>query len=409
MLDTNNNNPTAVTPLELDAAYSSLLHLSGQNSLDTLKAAWNYLQVYSTWCLKLPNTEASLNTYLKITNPSTYDFYPGMLEAYQKTSTASTYFINKVFPGVVGIGNDLQSFAQTAGTTADQGGIFPTITNLLNTITPTTSPADAQSILQNEILPLLEALQAMAIQNVTNAVKVGNDLATYKSDLVEADGKLTEVDNLVSTDASVSQATINKLSGGSEVVGSIAQLEALKKTEQDEYQKDVTIACTTLTYAWVIPAGLIAASVVAGVYGKKATDMLNQINDTNDLIDKDTKELATALAVHAVQSMAKEGLDSAVTYTGQAIVQATTIQNNWNTISSNLSDIQKELNNTTFGQGSNEKASGKGVINVWINQATTHWHNMIPLVNDLVAQPYIAVIPGDTSASDLLKKIQGKH
>lgn len=393
------------TPLEL--AYSSLLSLSGQSSLDTLKAAWNYLQVYSTWCQKLPNTEANLNNYLNISNPGSYDFYTGMLEAYQATSTAGNDFMNKVFPLVVGVGNALQSFAQTAGTTADQGGIFSTITNLLKTITPSTSPAAAQVILQTEVLPLLNALQTMAQQNATNAGVVGDELTKYKSALVLAQGKLTTVDTLVTNNAAVSQATIDKLSGGPEVVGSIQQLEALKKSEQDEYQRDVTIACTTLTYAWVPYAGLITAAVIAGVYGKRATDMLNQVNATEDLIKTEQQELITAVAVNKVQSLAKSGLDSAVNYTVQAIVQATTVQNNWNTISNNLTDIQNEFNNTTFGQGSDEKAQGKAVINVWLTQATNHWQTMIPLVNALVANPYIAVIPGNTSATDLLAKING--
>ena len=407
MSDTNNNNSTVATPTPLGAAYSSLINLSGQDSLDTLKAAWNYLQVYSTWCQKLPNTEASLNTYLEITDPGTYSFYQGMLEAYKKTSGTGTYFMNNVFPSIVGIGNDLQSFAQAAGASVDQGGIFPTITNLLETITPTTSAVDAQNILQNEVLPLLEALQSMANQNATNAVNVGNDLAKYKSDLGIADGKLIVVDKLVSTDASVSQATINKLSGGLEVEGSIAELSALKKADQDEYQKDVTIACTTLTYAWVPAIGLIIAVVVAGVYAKRAVDMLKVINDISDLIDKDNKKLVTATAVHTVQITAKSGLGSAIKYTDQAIVQTTTIQNNWNTISSNLSDIRNELKNTTFGQGSDEKAQGKQIINVWLKSATSHWQKMIPLANALVAHPYITVLPGDTTASELLNKISG--
>ena len=393
------------TPLEL--AYSSLLSLSGQSSLDTLKAAWNYLQVYSTWCQKLPNSETSLNTYLNISNPGAYDFYAGMLEAYKDTSTAGTTFMNTVFPHLVGVGNDLQSFAQTAGTTADQGGIFSTVTNLLNTITSSTTPAAAQVILQTEVLPLLQALQTMADQNASNAGKVGDELTAYKSDLVKAQAKLSAVDTLVTNNAAVSQATIDQLSGGVDVVGSIAQLEALKKTEQDEYQKDVTIACTTLTYAWVPWVGLITAAVVAGIYGKKATDMLNQVNATSDLIKTDQQQLTTATAVHKVQSLAKSGLDSAVTYTDQAIVQSTTVQNNWNTISSNLVSIQTEINNTTFGQGSDEKAQGKAVINVWLTQATNHWKAMIPLMNALVEHPYIAVIPGDTSATDLLAKING--
>lgn len=412
MSDTINNNQTG-TATSLEDAYRSLMNLSGQDSIDTLKAAWNYLQVYSAWCEKLPNTETFLNTYLNITDSGSYDFYTGMLEAYQSTSAAATHFINNIFPGVVGIGDDLQNFAQTAGTTEEQGGIFATVTSLLKTITSTTSPEDSQNILQTKVLPLLNALQMMADKNAANAAAVGKELASYKSELIKADGKLDAVDQLVSKDASVSQATIDKLSGGPEVTGSIAQLEKLKDTEQEEYKKDVTIACTTLTYAWVvwpvppIPIGLIAGATVAGIYGKKATDMLKQINQTSDLIKKDQHELATAIAVHQVQNLAKSGLDSALKYTDQAITQATTMQNNWNTISSNLTDIQAELNKTTFGQGSDEKAQIKPLINVWLNQATNYWKTMVPLVNALVEHPYIAVLSGNKTATEMLEIIEG--
>ena len=407
MSQTNNNN--TASPSDLEKAYQSLMNMSGQSSLDSLKAAWNYLQVYSTWCEKLPNTEANLNATLKISSSAPYSFYPAMLDAYQSTSKTGFDFLNNIFPKVVNIGNDLQSFAQTAGSTADEGGIFASITTILDTITPTTDPADANNIIQKQVLPLLQALQAMADQNESDAKEVVTLLSKYKSDLNSADQKLSTVDTEVTNDASVSQATIDTLSGGPEIQGSIAQLEALKKDQQAEYQKDVTIACTTVTYAWVgfpiCPVGLITAATVAGVYGKKATDMLKQDNETSDLITTDQNELATAISVHNVQSLAKSGLDSAVKYTDQAIVQTTTVQNNWNTISSNLLNIQTELNNTTFGQGSDEKARGKILINVFLKQATTHWQTMIPLVNALVANPYIAVISGDVSATDLLKKI----
>ena len=225
MSQTNNNN--TASPSDLEKAYQSLMNMSGQSSLDSLKAAWNYLQVYSTWCEKLPNTEANLNATLKISSSAPYSFYPAMLDAYQSTSKTGFDFLNNIFPKVVNIGNDLQSFAQTAGSTADEGGIFASITTILDTITPTTPPADANNIIQTQVLPLLQALQAMADQNESDAKEVVTLLSKYKSDLNSADQKLSTVDTEVTNDASVSQATIDTLSGGPEIQGSIAQLEAV--------------------------------------------------------------------------------------------------------------------------------------------------------------------------------------
>lgn len=406
-MTTNTTNPTdAQVVQDLQSALSSLTSLLGGNSILTLKAVWNYLQVYSTWCERLPNNESTLNTVLDITDPGSYDFYQAMLTAYQSTSTAGNYFLNTVFPNVIGLGNDLLNFATTAGQSAKEGGIFSTIKQQMDAITPTTTSAEANNIIQTNVLPLLQALQQMADQNATDASNVTSQLSTYKSDLQTAQSQLQTVDTQISNDASVSQTEINKLEGGADVMGSLAQLEALKKSEQAAYQEDVTIASTTPTYAWVcygpIPVGLIAAAVVAGVYGARAIEMLKLVHATEDQLATAQQQLQTSIAVHAVQSTAKTGVDSAVSYTAQAITQTTTLQNNWNTVSSNLTAIQSELNNTTFGHGSDKLAYSKIIINVWLNEATTKWNNMIPLVNALMQNPYITVLPGNTSASQLL-------
>ena len=51
------------------------------------------------------------------------------------------------------------------------------------------------------------------------------------------------------------------------------------------------MACTTLTYAWVPFWGIIAASVVAGIYGKKAADMADKIDEMKTLIADETTKV----------------------------------------------------------------------------------------------------------------------
>ena len=52
----------------------------------------------------------------------------------------------------------------------------------------------------------------------------------------------------------------------------LAEASDALQAANDEYAHDVTVAATTPTYTWVWPFGTIAAGVVAGDYGKKATD-----------------------------------------------------------------------------------------------------------------------------------------
>ena len=42
------------------------------------------------------------------------------------------------------------------------------------------------------------------------------------------------------------------------------------------------VACTTPSYAWLGFVGLIAASTIAGVYGKKAADMAARLDELNN-------------------------------------------------------------------------------------------------------------------------------
>jgi len=67
------------------------------------------------------------------------------------------------------------------------------------------------------------------------------------------------------------------------------------QTKVDNYRSDITtqsnlytyyvkVAATTPTYAWIWPVGTIAAATVAGIYGKKATDCLDAIDDDKSKI-----------------------------------------------------------------------------------------------------------------------------
>ena len=66
-----------------------------------------------------------------------------------------------------------------------------------------------------------------------------------------------------------------------------------------DYNYDVTVAATTPTYAWIFPFGTIPAVVVAGVYGKRATDAYKKMGECRDQIKTAQGDLQAKMAQQA--------------------------------------------------------------------------------------------------------------
>ena len=64
-----------------------------------------------------------------------------------------------------------------------------------------------------------------------------------------------------------------------------------------DYNYDVTVAATTPTYAWIFPFGTIPAVVVAGVYGKRATDAYKKMGECRDRIKTAQGDLQAKMAM----------------------------------------------------------------------------------------------------------------
>ncbi|NUO00920.1 MAG: hypothetical protein HUU01_09940, partial [Saprospiraceae bacterium] len=197
---------------------------TGNNNRGSLWMAWHYLQIYSIWGLRLPNSEISLIKTLGIdkneeadrNDPSlsiihqvgTYSFFPAMLTSYQKVYEASAYFNSEVFPTVVlQIGNALRSFAKAAS--EDQEAIFSAILKLIK---------------QDDTVGALELvtdLQQKADDNVGLAEHVNVLLNTYAARLAEAKSALETADGQIDEDDKVNETRIAQLEAGSNTEGSI--------------------------------------------------------------------------------------------------------------------------------------------------------------------------------------------
>ena len=379
--------------------------LSPSADKSSIQRAWINLQVYCCYALSLPASSGDLKLQLNVKDFTLLSdpLAESMVEKYSNLHNAGKDFLNNVYDKIVSLGNDLQNFAKDA-TATDGSSIFQAILDCLNPKEPDYDSA-------------LDLLQDRIDQAKTNALKaeeIRSNLTKFKTSLQEAEKGLENINHSLETNLATSQKTMNDLSGGIDIVGSIKNINTKLQKAQDEYSHDVAVAATTPTYAWVfipfappIPAGLVAAVVVASVYGTRAVSELNEINNLKITLDRATTDLQTAVATHAIQERANSGVSQAILFTDIAIQCATTLQESWNYLYSDLDSIAEDFRKSIIlnpdGTG---KLKGIPAVTVYMHNAINSWATLKPKIDTLMDNAYIKVSPDTISWDDFKKQIE---
>jgi hypothetical protein len=109
-------------------------YLNGQGDSPTsLRANWIYLQIFSVYDLRLPNTSAALETTLQIdsSQAASFSWFNAMIDAYNGLNRACAYFFNPLFNNMTTLGTDLANFAQNYNGPAS---VFGAILSMIKTI-----------------------------------------------------------------------------------------------------------------------------------------------------------------------------------------------------------------------------------------------------------------------------------
>jgi len=356
--------------------------------------AWHYLQVYTHYGLQLPHTQATLKLQLGISDPGRYTWFDPAVEAYDTIYQASQHFIGAVFPGVVGLGNDLMSFAQEA---TGKDGNFSAMIDLLD-------DNEDQAALE-----LVDDLRTKAIENSKKAAQVATDLGTYKGKLVTAIGQLSNVKTKINQDDQVSQKTIDGLlSQDPKSSTSIKAVEKFLADAKANYEHNVVVAATTPTYAWVLPTGLIAAIVVASIYGKRATDEKAAIDSYESQLKQMALKLRTAIETRSVLEAADYGISNALSKTELAERDATTVQNAWNQLVKGVDEIKTKISGMLREQDGQKKLATKRTIQLYAKQAADKWEPLVPVLHDLTDEPYISIRQSKPTFGEMLTEIKNE-
>jgi hypothetical protein len=302
------------------------------------------------------------------------DFDP-VITCYSGINSHCTTWQNTVFPATVSLASDIHQYG------AQKAPIYyGAILKQANILTSDPTNASALAALK----AILDNLSQTATTYSNNAAAAAKQIQTFaeqtqadKVVLVGADGNtgLTKTYNDKYGEQSADVIALNK-----EITAQQIVLDAAN----EEYNKDVIIAATSPTYAWVFPFGTIAAAVVAGIYGKRATDALDRARAAQQKINSDTAQVAADAALMTAIQMAQQGMTKIVTALSAALPVIQKVQGIWGGISSDIGSIVK-LIDTDIRQAI------PVIMSLGVDEAIQSWASVAAEADNYRVNAYITV------------------
>ena len=324
------------------------------------KTEWISIQTYVTDGLALPTDDTHFRNSLGAGAPSDLSDFTQLITAYQGINTHCTTWQNTVFPAAVSLASDVYTYGMNKAPV-----YYPPILKEAQILEDDPNNADAKAALK----AILDVLQGAATGYATKAGAVAtqiqqfsNDSSTDQSTLVgpNGDAGLVKYYNDKYGTASADVTEINK------------ELDAQRKILESanaEYNHDVVVASTTPTYAWVWPFGTVAAAVVAGIYGHKAVEALDEAHAAQAKINTLTAQLQADTNLMIAIHTASIGMNRIVNDLAKALPVVQKMQGVWGGLAHDLNTIAG-LIDTDIRQ------VPPIIMNLGVDEAVKAWHNV---------------------------------
>jgi hypothetical protein len=336
---------------------------------------WLAVQTYVVDALALPTTDDAFRASLGEGAPTDLAPFRKLIDCYVGINAHCTTWQKKTFPASVALASDI-NFYGTKKAPVYYAAIQKEADILIDNPDDEKAKAALKAILDN--------LSAQAQTYATNAEQVAKEIQDFadktqadKTILVGPDGQGGLVkeynDKYGSTSAEVRELTKQ-----------MADLLAILDQATKDYNYDVTVASTTPTYAWVIPFGLIAAAIVAGIYGKRATEALDLMRASQQKISElNAKLAADANLLNAIHG-AQIGMNRISNELAAALPIIQKIQGVWGA-------IQRDLQNIVQLIDSDIREALPLIMNLGIAEAIKAWKDVADEADEYRVHAYIIV------------------
>ena len=288
---------------------------------------WYAIQRYVKNALRLPDNEKKMRLSLGKEKPyeGPFDEFQELLNGYQIVLPHVKKWDEKTFPDTVSLAQDISNYAVKAK--VYYGALHQQIEKI------TDDPDDEAA--KDKFTAICDKLAKEAANYEKHAGEV------YEA--IEEFAKTTSQDEVLLKDL----ARIYEGKYGKESAAMLAANEKIDeiKTKVEQLNKDYEHACvvasTTPTYAWAGIFGLIAAAIVAGIFGDKAVKLKHEIEVNQSEMSKLNDATQRGTILTSTLAMARKGLADIQEQIAAALPCIQKIRGVWNAIGSDLTEIGK--------------------------------------------------------------------
>jgi hypothetical protein len=318
------------------------------------------MQDIQTWMFfanELPDDDNSLRLFLGVDASFDVSGYEDLVTTFQPVTQHANTWTDAVLPSLVLLAADLVNYATLQQTA------LPALKELIPAAGQTMDPTAAQNFIQT-----IQYMQSQAAGYQDNAKARYQDLSNFAADLT------TDQKNVSNTLTSYQQRLSGEGGEIQQLQNDLTQWQSDLSSAQAQYRHDVIVAATTPSYAWVgfpfCPVGLIAASIVAGVYGARAKQAAADIAADRSAISSDQQQLANDQLTLAALTNATNGLTTLLADLTAVTGVVQTMEGGWGAIASDLGNLATTLQSSQTAPGFLQGIDFDTAAKDWANAAS---------------------------------------
>jgi hemolytic enterotoxin HBL len=354
------------------------------------RSEWVTIQTYCADALALPYTEDGFRKSLGAGAPADLSDFTRLITAYGTMREHAADWSNVIFPASVDLAADIVQYGNT------KAPVFYRAI-LQEAVILEQDPGNERA--KAALTAILDNLKAEAVAKADKAGAVAAKITQFaqhtqadKETLTGGDGKGGLV-KYYSDKFGATSADVQKL------LQEFAEQKRILKEANEEYNHDVVVAATTPTYAWVGLPGLIAAAVVAGTYGKRATDALDRARAAEAKINNLNDKLAADANLLIVLNSAELGLNAIARDVTAALPVIQRIQGVWGGIAADLTAISNLIDNDI-------RDVPPIIMDLGVDEAIRAWHSVALNADAYRVNAYVTEQPGTRSMAAWLVENQ---
>jgi hypothetical protein len=348
---------------------------------------WLAVQTYVQDGLFLPTDETSFRSHLGSGAPSDLSDFQSLISAYAALNAHCSTWANTTFPNTVALASSIYEYGMQKAPV-----YYPPILKEAQALEANPDDQSAQAALK----AILGVLEGAASGYADKAATAAGEIAQFATDTA---GDHT---TLVGTDGTGGLLKYYNDEYGAKSADSVKLAQQIQDQRQTldaanaEYNHDVVVAATSAAYAWVFPFGTIAAAVVAGVYGKKATDALDQVHAAQALINALSAEQAADATLLSTLYWSVNSIGGIKAALEKALPVVQEIQGVWGGMASDLGAIRTLID-------SDIAQVPPIIMNLGVEEALKSWHDVAQAADAYRVNAYVTQSGGAAESMEASK------